>query len=85
MLIFDLRQTEEGFLLSGGSLPAPLAYPEKAYAVRLVGFLSQEKGCELRIYGEEGKLIETQTRRAAMPLARESLGVGLRGESGLGN
>jgi hypothetical protein len=85
VLIFDLRHTEEGFLLSGGMLPASLPYPEKEYAIRLVGFLSQKQGSELRIYGKGGGLIETQTRRALMPLTQDSLGGGLRGESALGN
>jgi hypothetical protein len=29
MLVFELRQTNDGFILSGGDLPAPLPYSEK--------------------------------------------------------
>jgi hypothetical protein len=74
VLIFELRQTDKGFILTGGDLPAPLPYPEKEYAIRLVGFLSQQKGSELRIFGPNGELIETQTRKPAMPLTKDSLG-----------
>ena len=77
MLDFELRQTEDGFVLTGGQLPVPLPYPDMEHAVRLVGFLSQKEGSELRIYGNDGKLIETQIRKAAMPLTKDSLGSGL--------
>lgn len=74
MLDFELRQTKEGFILTGGQLPVPLPYPEIEYAVRLVGFLSQKEGSELRIYGPDGKLTDTQTRKPAVPLTDGSLG-----------
>ena len=85
MLIFELRQNAEGFVLSGGQLPSPLSYPEKEYAIRLVGFLSQLQGSELRIYGPDGQPTQTQRREPAMPLAKGSLGGGLQGQSSLGN
>ena len=85
MLDFELRETKDGFILTGGQLPAPLPYPDKEHAVRLVGFLSQKEGSEMRIYGLEGKLIDTQTRKAAMPLTDNSLGSGLGGDADLGN
>ncbi len=85
VLDFELRQTQDGFTLTGGQLPAPLPYPDKEHAIRLVGFLSQKQGSELRIYGLDGELIDTQARRPAMPLTDNSLGSGLRGDSDLGN
>ncbi len=85
MLDFELRETKDGFILTGGQLPAPLSYPEKEHAIRLVGFLSQKEGSELRIYGPDHKLVDTQTRKPAMPLPDNSLGSGLSGNSDLGN
>ena len=85
VLNFELRQTEDGFVLTGGQLPAPLPYPDMDHAIRLVGFLSQKEGSELRVYGLDGKLIDTQTRKSGLPLADNSLGSGLRGTSDLGN
>jgi hypothetical protein len=71
VLIFELRQTEDGFFLSGGDLPIPLPYSEKEYALRLVEFLSQQQGSELRIFGANGELIDTQILKAAMPLTKD--------------
>ena len=67
VLDFEIRQTKDGFVLSGGPLPAPLSYPDKEHALRLVEFLSQKDGSELRIYSLDGQLIETQTCKAAIP------------------
>ena len=87
MLSFDLRETREGFVLSGGQLEKPLQYHEKdaEAAIRLVGFLSQRKGSDLRIYGPEGELRSSRHREAGVPLRDGSLGSGLRGDSALGN
>ncbi len=85
MLDFELRETKDGFILTGGQLPAPLPYPDKEHAIRLVGFLSQKEGSEMRIYGSDGKLIDTQVRKAAPSLSDNSLGSGLGGGSNLGN
>ena len=63
----------------------PLPYPDMEHAIRLVGFLSQKEGSELRIYGASGELIDTQTRKPNMPLTKGSLGSGLSGGSNLGN
>jgi hypothetical protein len=84
VLLFELRQTDDRFILTGGDL-TPLPYSEKEYALRLIGFLSQQQGSELRILGPNGELIETQIRKAAIPLAKDSLGSGLSGDSKLGN
>lgn len=85
MLTFELRKTRDGFVLSGGQLEKPLPYPDKDSAIRLVGFLSVQQGSELRIYGPDGELKETQTREPMIPLPKESLGSGLSGQSNLGN
>lgn len=85
MRTFELRETETGYVLSGGGLPAPLTYPEKEYAIRLVGFMSQKEGSELRIYGKDGGLIDTEHRKATMSASQGSLESGLRGETDLGN
>ena|ERR1035437_679558 len=85
MLSFEIRQTESGFILSGNQLERPLTYPEQDAAVRLVGFLSQKEGSELRLYGVDGNLKSIQRREPAMPLGESSLGSGLRGTSKLGN
>jgi hypothetical protein len=85
MLSFELRQTIDGFALSGGQLEAPLSYSEEEAATRLVGFLSQQQGSELRIYSESGELKATQCREPAIPLDSNSMGAGLSGTSALGN
>src|ERR1700756_4058946 len=85
MLSFELQETEDGFVLSGGQLKGPLHYPDRESAERLVGFLSQQEGSELRICRENGDLTSIQRREPAMPFEKGSLGSGLRGESDLGN
>jgi len=87
MLSFELREVEDGLTLSGGALRDPLLYPpdDPEAAIRLVGFLSQQQGSELRIYKADGCLKATQRREPAMPLEKGSLGDGLRGASALGN
>jgi hypothetical protein len=78
VLDFELRQTHDGYILTGGQLPAPLSYPDMEHAVRLVEFLSQKEGGELRIYGLDGKLTETQHRKAAPNMrTKDSPGSGL--------
>jgi hypothetical protein len=86
MLTFELRETENGFALSGGQLESPLLYREQDpdAAIRLVGFLSQREGSDLRIHASNGR-ITTQRREPAMPFDKNSLGEGLRGQSSLGN
>jgi len=46
-----------------------MTYEEAEYAVRMVGFLSQRDGSELRILDRDGNLIETRTFRAGVPLS----------------
>ncbi len=82
MLKFELRQIEGGFVLTGGQLEKPLLYREKDpdEAFRMVGFLSQQHGSELHIYGSDGALKSTQRREPATPLEKGSMGDALRGK-----
>jgi hypothetical protein len=85
MLSFELRQEAEGHFLRGGQLDSPLNYADRESAVRLLGFLSQQKGSELLIYGSDGQLTETERREPMVPLGKDSMGAGLSGPSNLGN
>jgi hypothetical protein len=87
MLNFELREIENGFALTGGQLETPLLYREKDpdAAFQMVGFLSQQHGSELHVYGSDGALKLTQRREPAMPLEKGSMGDGLRGNLALGN
>jgi hypothetical protein len=60
--VFELRPVADGLELSGGELKEPLKYPDRESAIRLVGFLSQRRGSELRIFDATGALLETQRR-----------------------
>jgi hypothetical protein len=66
MRIYELRETETGYALSGGQLEEVLQYPEPdaiEYAARMVGFLAQTTGAELGIFAADGRAIETKTFR----------------------
>ncbi len=63
MSLFELRRCGDGYDLSGGQLEETLHYPEPdaiEYAKRVVGFLAQVSGRELRVHDGDN-LIETKT------------------------
>ena len=69
-MIYDLRSRGESYELSGGRLSQPLKYSEPdaiEYATRMVGFLSQITGGELRIFDSAGELQATKHFRASVP------------------
>ena len=77
--IYYLRSdTESGHELSGGRLTKELRYPRDRHGVesakRLVGFLSQITGAELRICDERGELIETRIFREGVAPSKNELG-----------
>lgn len=77
MLKFELRKTEDGYQLAGGQLDEPLDYPDPdaiEYATRVVGFLSQKTGGELRVIAADGSLVDTKTFRVTMWPAGTTLG-----------
>ena len=82
---FELRERQDGFLLSGGQLEKPLLYRDKdpEAAIRLVGFLSQQCGSTLEIHGKGG-VVRTQHRESVKPLQQGSIGDALRGNASLG-
>jgi hypothetical protein len=73
---YVLKETREGFLLSGGALDSPLLYPAPdgvEYARRMVGFLSQVSGSELTIYDLAENIIEVKTFREGVSPAEKSM------------
>lgn len=78
MLQFKLLEDAEGFELSGGQLTEPLRYENVEaveYVTRMVGYLSQVEGSELRIYGPgDAGLVETKKFRAGIRPGKGELG-----------
>ena len=74
---FELRPGESGFELSGGRLPAPMAFGdfEMSPVLRLVGYLSAEDVSELSIFNANGDIVETRflsgANEAALTRANE--------------
>jgi len=76
-LRFELRDKGDACELSGGKLDGPLLYPQPnaiEHASRMVSFLSQVEGAELRVYDAEGTLTETRNYREGVRPSKGELG-----------
>ena len=79
MAIYELRKMAGNvWQLAGGELKEPLRYAEEQGgsdgAKRMVGFLAQLTGAEMRIYNEAGSLIETKMFREGVRPGERKLG-----------
>jgi hypothetical protein len=77
--IYDLLADAEGWELSGPALENELRYPLTEDGIesakRMVGFLSQVTGAELRIHGAgSAGIIETKTYRRGVRPTKNDLG-----------
>jgi len=77
MDVYEFRPVDNGYVLNGGRLDAPLHYPEKdarEYAQRMVGFLSQLNGAEFNVFDSAGVKIETKIYRHSIRPSKSELG-----------
>ncbi|MEY2502569.1 MAG: hypothetical protein QOI07_2903 [Verrucomicrobiota bacterium] len=69
-MIYDLRQSGSGYELTGGLLDEPHRYGDPdavEYTTRIVGFLAQVTGAELRVSSAADELVGTKRFRVGIP------------------
>jgi hypothetical protein len=76
-MVFEIRlETSGAVKLSGGQLDSPLDYQPPdgmEMATRMVGFLSQKLGSELRVFDGDGRLVSTRSFEPMLPLDDRSM------------